>query len=98
MRWIPIAIVLALAGCGDGGPAPADAPITSPYACGEPPPGCLGRLCILEQETVGLDDCCDSMFCNCKPSTLEWEVVFCEPEQIDAAADASPLDASPGGP
>lgn len=85
MRRVAVLLTLVLAACGDDKiqeTAPVDASL-----CGTPPQQCAGR-CTISVENVGLDDCCDSITCNCKPSTMEWEVIFCEPP-----FDAMPPDA-----
>ncbi len=72
-----------------------DAPVYDAMpACGDPPEECAG-YCTTSVENFGYDDCCDSITCNCPPSTGAWEVHFCDPPLVDAAVDATPRDAGP---
>ncbi len=66
----------------DGGAdAASDADPLAPdagWACGDPPPECAGR-CLTQVDNFQYENCCDSVTCNCDPSTLAWEAIFCDP-------------------
>lgn len=82
-------MLVVCAGCSGNGDDGDAAPT---YACGPPPSHCESRLCVRENENPTFADCCDSAYCNCKPSTRQWTLLYCDP----APPDARTFDAQPG--
>jgi hypothetical protein len=62
----------------------ADTDAGSP--CGAPPAECVVG-CLIEVESFDYEDCCDSTTCNCRPSTHEWEVSYCDPPPTDGGGE-----------
>ena len=88
--WILGCTVAALVACSSsgGGSVDADVPHDTHVGedaglCGEPPPPC-GSKCQTQVEDFGMEDCCDSLTCNCRPSTRTWEQHVCDPGDLDA--------------